>query len=91
MWWHNILGDNEGSISHLLRLSTITAGSVLLTNNLVALKREDYDPILIVKRTEWIKSIDYYHLNIEADLSRLGKNNVHFLCIGSIPSSKATC
>ena len=45
MWWYNILGDNEGSISHLLQLDHITAGSILLTANLVALKRENYEPI----------------------------------------------
>ena len=49
MWWYNILGDNEGSISHILRLDPITAGSILLTANLVALKRGNSEPILIVK------------------------------------------
>ena len=53
MWWYNILGDNEGSISHILRLDTITSGYILITSNLVALKRGNSDPILIVKRTEW--------------------------------------
>ena len=39
MWWKIILGDNEGSISHILWLDPITAGSILLTAKLVALKR----------------------------------------------------
>ena len=47
----NILGDNEGIISHLLWIDPIAAGSILLTDNLVALKRENYDIILTVKRT----------------------------------------
>ena len=55
MWWYNILGDNKVRISNILRLDTITAGSSLLTAKLVALKRENYEPILIVKRTEWRK------------------------------------
>ena len=52
MWWYNILGGGwRGEISHLLRIETITEGSILLTDNLFALKKENYDPILIVKRT----------------------------------------
>ena len=31
MWWYNILGDNEGSTSHILRLDPINSGFVLLT------------------------------------------------------------
>ena len=77
MWWYNILGDNEGIISHILLIDTIYVGSVLITTNLVALKRENNDPILIVKRTEWVKFIDYFGLSIEADPSRVGKNNVY--------------
>ena len=73
MWWYNILGYNEGSISHILRLDPITIGSILLTANLVALKRGNYDPILIVKRTEWRKFIDYFGQSIEADPSKVGK------------------
>ena len=84
MWWYNILGDNEGSISDLLRIDTITSGSVLLTANLVALKRENSEPILIVKRTEWRKYIYYFGLSIEATPSKLGKKNVHYVCIGYI-------
>ena len=45
MYWYNILGDNEGSISHILWLDPITEGSNLLTDNLVALKRENSEPI----------------------------------------------
>ena len=41
----NILGDNEGRISHLSRLDTITAGSVLITADLVVPKRENPEPI----------------------------------------------
>ena len=52
VWWYNIIGDNKGSITHILRLDTITEGSILLTANLVALKRENDVPILTVKRTE---------------------------------------
>ena len=66
MWRYNIIGDNVGSISHILRLDTLTAGSILLTDNLVALKRGKYDPILIVKRTEWRKFIDYFGLIVGA-------------------------
>ena len=84
MWWYNILGDNEGSLSHLLQLDHITIGSILITANLVFLIREISEPILIVKRTEWIKFIDYFGLSIETDLSKVGKSNVPFVCIGSI-------
>ena len=59
MWWYNILGDNEGSISRLLWLDYITVGCILPTANLVALKRGNYEPILILKITEWKKFIDY--------------------------------
>ena len=40
LWWHNILGDNKGSISYILRLYTITARSVLLTTKLFEMKRD---------------------------------------------------
>ena len=85
IWWYNILGDNEGSISHLLRLDPISACSVSLTSKIVALKRKNTDLILIVKRTERKKFIDYFGLSIESDPSRVGKKNVCFFCIGSIP------
>ena len=73
MCWYNILGDNKGSISHILWLDPITAGSILLTVKLVALKRENYEPILTVKRTEWRKFIDYFGLSIEGEPSRVKK------------------
>ena len=85
MWWYNILGDNEGSISHLLRLDPITSGCILLTADLVALKRENSEPILIVKRTEWRKFIDYFGQSIEADPSRVGKKKIYIFHIGYIP------
>ena len=87
MWWYNILGDNKGIISHLLRLGPITTGSILLTANLVALKRENSEPILIAKRTEWRKFVDYFGIIIEADPSKVGKKNVYFPHIGSITST----
>ena len=88
MWWYNIFGDNKGSISDPLRLDTITAGSILLTANIIALKRGNYEPILIVKITECRKFIEYFGLSIEADPSRVGKKNVHFVHIRykTIPS-----
>ena len=90
MWWYNILGNNEGSISHLLWLDPITVGYNLLNSNLVALKRENYEPILIVKRTEWVKFIDSFGRSIETNLSKVGKLNVHFFHIGSIPSTSSS-
>ena len=89
MWWYNILWDNGGSISHLLRLGPITEGSILITNNLVSLKRVNSELILIVKRTEWRKFIDYFGLSTEADPSKVGRKNVHFFCIGSIESTSS--
>ena len=59
MWWYNIIGDNKGSISHLSRVDLITSGHCLLTANLVALKMENFQPILTVKRIEWSKLIDF--------------------------------
>ena len=78
MWWYNILGDKEGSISNILRIDDFTAGSISITTNLVALKRKNSDPILIVKRTEWRKFIDYSGLSIEVDPSKVGKKNIYF-------------
>ena len=60
MWWYDILGDNKGIISHLLRLDPIIVGYIVLTNNLVALKKKNDEPILIVKRTEWRTLFDYF-------------------------------
>ena len=78
MWWYSILGDNEVSISHLLWSDPITEGSILIAVNLVALKRENSEPILILKRTEWRKSTDYLGISIEADPSRVGKKKKKF-------------
>ena len=69
MWWYNILGDNEGNISHLLRLDPITAGSILLTIKIVAPKRGNSEPILTVKRTGWSNFIYYFGQSIESDPS----------------------
>ena len=63
MWWYNILGDNEVIISYILHLDRITAGYILLTADLVALKRENSEPILTVKIIEWRKFIDYFGLS----------------------------
>ena len=38
-----------------------------------------------MRRTEWRKFIDYFGLSIEADPSKVGKKNVHFVRIGAIP------
>ena len=89
MWWYNILGDNKGSISNILRVLPITTGSIFLTAKPVAPKRENSEPILIVKRTEWVKLIDSFGLSIETDLSKVRKLNVHFFRIGSIPRSSS--
>ena len=64
MWWYNILRDNKGSISHLLLIDRIDVGYILLTVILVALKRENYEPILTVKRTEWSEFTDHFGLSI---------------------------
>ena len=85
MWWYNILGYNKGSISHNLSLDYITAGFIFLVANIVALKRGNSRPILIVKRTDWMIFVDYFDISIETDLSKVGKLNVHFFRIGSIP------
>ena len=79
MWWYNILGDNEGIILHILQIYHDTPGSVLLTDKLISMKRENTDPILTVKIIEWRKFIDSFVLSIEADPSRVVKNNVIFL------------
>ena len=84
MWWYNTIVDNKGRISHTLWLDPITAGCVLLTAKLVALKRGNIEPILTVKRTEWRKFIYYFGLSIEANPSRVGKNNVYFPLMGYI-------
>ena len=38
-----------------------------------------------MKRTEWRKSIDHFGISIEAKPSKVGRNNVHVVNIGSIP------
>ena len=78
MWYYNILGNNNGSVSHLLQIIPITAGSFLLTYILVALKKENPEPVLAVKRIEWRTFIDYFGLSIGDDPSRVGKKNVYF-------------
>ena len=85
MWWYNILGDNEGSISNLLRCDTISVWSILIIVKIVELKRENYEPILAVKRAKWSKFIDYSGLSIEAKLSRVVKKKIHFSHVGYIP------
>ena len=46
---HNVLGDNNRLVSHILKLDTITPGSDLLTAKFVALKRVNREPILTVE------------------------------------------
>ena len=75
---YNISGENKGSISHLLQLDTITEGYFLITSNLLFFKRENPEPILIMKRIEWRKFIDYFGLSIETDPTRVDKKNVTF-------------
>ena len=48
LWWYSILGDNEGIISHLLRIYPITSGSILLTIKIVALKQE-----ILIPSKQW--------------------------------------
>ena len=52
MWWYNMLGDDGGSISHLLRIGPINAWSVLLTAKIIFLKRGNIETILTVKTIE---------------------------------------
>ena len=85
MWWYNILGDKKGIISHLLQLGTITAGYILLTIKIFAPKKENSDPILTSKITEWRRFIDYFGQSIEADQSRVGQKKIYFIHIGYIP------
>ena len=85
MWCYIILGDNKGSISYILCIDPIVSESVLFTDKLVSLKMENTEPVLTLKRTEWKKSINYFGLSIEANPSRVGKNNVYFVRVGYIP------
>ena len=84
MWWYNILGYNKGSISGILRIGPITARYILLTAGLVAPKRENPEPILILKRTEWRKFIGCFCLIIETYPYRVGKITYIFFRIGYI-------
>ena len=77
MWWYNIIGYNQGIISHILQLDNITEGSMLLNVKPVALKRVTYEPILIVNRTKWRNLIDYFGQSIEADPSKVGKKKIY--------------
>ena len=86
MWCYNILVDNNRSISHLLQLDPFTRGSILLTDNLNALKRENTESILTVKIIEWRKFIDYFGLSIDSYPSRVFKKNLCFVHTGYIPS-----
>ena len=79
MWLYNILGDDKGIISHLLRFDPVTAGYDLLASNLVFMKRKNPEHIITVKRIEWRKCIDYFSLSIEANSSKLVKKNVYLL------------
>ena len=84
MWWYNILGDNKGEISDILRIDTITTGSILLTTNFVELQMENPDPILTMKIIEYRKLIHDFGLHIEADPFRVGKKNLYIFHIGYI-------
>ena len=66
----------------MLLLDSITAGSSLLAANLVELKRENTEPILTMKRTEWRKFVDCFGQCIEADPSRVGNKNIIFSKLG---------
>ena len=81
MWRYNILGDNNVSISRVLRIDPVHAGYILLNVKLISLKRGNYDPILTVKRTEWRKFIDYYGRSIESDPSRVTKKIIYIFHI----------
>ena len=60
--------DPAAIISNILIIDPFTEGYVLLSAYFVALKRENYEPILIVKRTEWMKLIDSFGISIDTDL-----------------------
>ena len=83
MWCYNILVDNNGSISYILQLDPFTTGSILLTADLIALKRENTESILAVKIIEWRKFIDCFVWSVEANPSRVDKNNIYF-CVKGI-------
>ena len=54
----------------------------LLTSNIIFLKRENTEPILIIKIIEWRKFIDYLGLSIEANPSRVGKRTYRLSLLG---------
>ena len=78
MWWYNVLAVNKVSILHLLWFARNTAVSILLTSKIVALRRENSDPILTVKRTEWRKSLEYFGQRIKSNLFMVGKKKIYF-------------
>ena len=78
MWGYNILGDNKGRISHILRLYPITSGGVVLASKLILTKRENHYTILTMKRMEQRQFIDAFGLNIEDNQSRVIKRKVYF-------------
>ena len=84
MWCYNILWYNKESISHILRLNNVTVGSILITVKLVALKRENPEPILTVKINVWRKFIYCFGLIIEANPSRVGNQNIYSIHTGYI-------
>ena len=73
-----MIEDNKASISHLLLVDIITAESIIITAALVALKMENYEPILTVKIIDWRKSIDWSGLSIEDNPYRVVKTNLCF-------------
>ena len=54
IWCYNILGNNKGSISCILWIDHISAGSILLTIKLVAPERENTESIVNIKSCYWI-------------------------------------
>ena len=91
MWCHNILRYKKGITPHILQLDTITSGYVLLTANLVVMKKVNTDPILIVKIIEWWKFIDYFGLSIEAGPSKVVKKKVYIFSIYSVHTNPFIC
>ena len=85
MWWYNILGDNMEAYHIFYGLILLLQGLFYSVLKIVALKRENYEPILTVKINEWRKLIDYFGLKIETDSSRVGKKKIYIFHIGYIP------
>ena len=63
-------------------MDPFTTGSILLTTDLIALKRENTESILTVKRIKWRKIIDVFCHSVEADPTRVGKKNIYFCVLG---------